>query len=75
MIVLNTGLHLKFLFISENNLTDKEKNNSSLIRAVALSFPWQITKETIVLTHEIVSSSKKERPSQTFKSNSEIALF
>lgn len=44
------------------------------MRAAALSFPWQIIKETIVLTHAISFSSKKKKPSKTFKSNSEVAL-
>ena len=41
------------------------------MRAAALSFPWQIIKETIVLTHAISFSSKKKKPSKT---NSEVAL-
>lgn len=44
------------------------------MRAAALSFPWQIIKETIVLTHAISFSSKKKKPSKTFKSNLQLVL-
>lgn len=43
------------------------------MKTVTLSFSWQIIKWTVTLTHAIFSS-KKEKPNQTFKSNSEITL-